>query len=171
MNKEELAAYQRAWRAANLEKIRAKQKEYYLANRDGICAQARAHRLANLKKDKKQQRANYLSHRQERLAWMKAYYATHKKEQMAYKRMKKYGMSQDDFDALLEKQGMACAICHRDDWPGKHLPHVDHDHKSGKIRGILCSKCNTALGLVNESLEIIKSMENYIRKNQRGDDK
>jgi hypothetical protein len=51
---------------------------------------------------------------------------------------------------MLERQGNKCALC-RQDWHGfstskGDLPHVDHCHRTGKVRGILCGNCNTALG-------------------------
>jgi len=69
-----------------------------------------------------------------------------------------YGLLPEDFDALLAKQDGRCAIC------GDILtsPHVDHCHKSGRVRGLLCSYCNHAVGDVRERLDIVDSLRNYI---------
>lgn len=60
-----------------------------------------------------------------------------------------YGMTLADFDALLLKQGDVCAICFGP--KGARQWHVDHDHKTGAVRGILCNNCNTGLGLFKEN--------------------
>ncbi|HZN12852.1 MAG TPA: endonuclease VII domain-containing protein [Acidimicrobiales bacterium] len=57
---------------------------------------------------------------------------------------RKYGITQADYEALLAKQDGGCAICGRE--PGKFSLHVDHDHKTNTIRGLLCFRCNNALG-------------------------
>lgn len=71
----------------------------------------------------------------------------------------KYGMSVEDFDSMSASQGFACAIC-------KIIPtatlHVDHDHQTGKVRGLLCSKCNTALGLLKDSTEFLARAITYL---------
>jgi hypothetical protein len=63
---------------------------------------------------------------------------------------RKYGITSADFDAILKRQRAACAICRcgevargRD---GKKRLKVDHDHATGRVRGLLCNACNTALG-------------------------
>jgi hypothetical protein len=78
---------------------------------------------------------------------------------------REYGIGLDDFDRLLEKQEGRCAIC-RTDVPGGPTPtsrfHVDHDHHSGKVRGLLCRACNMALGLLKEDRERIEALLAYL---------
>lgn len=54
-------------------------------------------------------------------------------------------MTIEQYDALVEEQLGFCAICHRN--PGPRGLDVDHDHRTGEVRGLLCSRCNTGLGL------------------------
>jgi len=68
----------------------------------------------------------------------------------AYHRKWKYGLVADDYDDLLAAQDGRCAIC----LERKPLS-VDHDHRSGKVRGLLCAKCNSAIGLVGEDPAVL----------------
>jgi hypothetical protein len=63
-----------------------------------------------------------------------------------------------------QKQSGICEICHQPEINKRQVISIDHDHKTGKIRGILCSKCNTTLGLVNDSVEILQQAIKYLRK-------
>lgn len=62
-----------------------------------------------------------------------------------------YGLELDDYAKMFEAQGGVCAICAQP--PGDQLLQVDHDHRTGKVRGLLCHKCNKALGLLGEQVE------------------
>lgn len=64
----------------------------------------------------------------------------------------RYGLSEDDFDRMVKDQDGVCAICHRD--PGYRL-FIDHCHKTGKVRGLVCSKCNGALGWLENNRDRI----------------
>lgn len=72
-------------------------------------------------------------------------------------------ISKKDFIKYLELQDNKCLICGDKFIDSKHI-HVDHDHTTGKFRGILCNNCNTGIGNSMESIEILKNMINYIEK-------
>lgn len=59
--------------------------------------------------------------------------------------VRKYGISLEDYNDMMEKQQGMCPICGSNLVPGR-LTHVDHCHSTGKVRGLLCSPCNRALG-------------------------
>ena len=80
-----------------------------------------------------------------------------------------YGITRDDYDAMKLAQGGVCAICGLPQVIAKKsaVPlelHVDHDHKTGKVRGLLCMRCNTGLAHVEKEgwLERVKE---YLEKN------
>jgi hypothetical protein len=73
-----------------------------------------------------------------------------------------YGISQEQYDLMLEQQDGKCAICHYPPEDGSVL-HIDHCHKSGKLRKLLCSYCNQALGLFRDDAERIAAAAEYIR--------
>lgn len=79
---------------------------------------------------------------------------------------RKYGMTLEAYDLIHKSQKGCCAICKKDLDTG-YLAHVDHDHKDGTIRGILCRWCNTGLGNFKDSQENLKSAAAYLKKHQK----
>lgn len=65
-----------------------------------------------------------------------------------YKLQKKYGLTLAEYDAILTAQGNGCALCGQPRLARQRALAVDHDHATGRIRGILCAPCNTLLGRV-----------------------
>lgn len=86
-----------------------------------------------------------------------------KKSQLK-KVLRKLGMTEDDFDALLRKQDNKCAICKSAPPQGRTTRfHIDHNHSTGLHRGLLCSDCNTALGLLRDDPAILLAAIEYLR--------
>ena len=76
---------------------------------------------------------------------------------------KNYGITIKQYDILFAKQNGVCAICHKPEGVSKYLC-VDHNHNSGKVRGLLCRKCNLALGHIDDSILILEEMIKYLKK-------
>lgn len=74
-----------------------------------------------------------------------------------------HGMTESDFQALLSQQDGKCAICLREPDDISRF-HIDHDHKTGTRRGILCHYCNTAIGSLGEDRETIFRALAYLEK-------
>ncbi len=74
-----------------------------------------------------------------------------------------YGLTLEMYDELLASQDGCCAIC-RDFSRGRPL-HVDHCHTTGRVRGILCFTCNTALGKFRDSRDLLQKADQYLAKN------
>ena len=83
-----------------------------------------------------------------------------------------YGISLEAYRVLFESQSGLCAICGRAEVPfiiknndmGKL--RIDYNHVTGKVRGLLCFKCNTALGMAEDNIDILKKMIDYIEKHK-----
>ena len=85
-----------------------------------------------------------------------------------HKLMKKYGLTSIEVEEMLIKQQHRCHICEtkfKDTMKGKrmfNIPYVDHDHKTGNVRGILCGNCNTGLGHFKDSPMLLKRAIEYL---------
>ena len=80
-----------------------------------------------------------------------------------------YGMTLLEYNKMLEEQNEVCAICKQPevaiDCNGKiRILAVDHCHKTMKVRGLLCNKCNLALGHVEDDIEILRAMITYLEQ-------
>ena len=81
-----------------------------------------------------------------------------------------YGISLDDYLKMLESQNNTCAICSKKETRINpktkriHLLSVDHNHKTGKVRGLLCMKCNPGIGNFQEDVDLLQSAIKYIQK-------
>lgn len=77
--------------------------------------------------------------------------------------LKKYGLTPESWDALFVEQGRACAAC-LTDTPTKIGWVVDHCHDTNRVRGILCSKCNTASGMVKDNPATLRALAGYLER-------
>jgi hypothetical protein len=81
-----------------------------------------------------------------------------------------YGLMPDDYDRLLNKQGGRCAICQAKTPKRRGISSdriewcVDHDHRTGKVRGLLCYACNAALGCLDDDIDLFESAIHYLVK-------
>ena len=106
------------------------------------------------------------AHPEEHRARNKTWREANPEQERARKIKYRHGLSQDEFNAMLEAQGNVCAICGTAKW-GSQGPHVDHDHKTEKIRGILCKTCNVGLGQLGDCVERIRDALGYLEQARR----
>lgn len=74
-----------------------------------------------------------------------------------------YGITINDYNLMFTNQKGCCAICNIHQSKLKRPLDVDHDHTTGEIRGLLCSKCNTGIGLFNDNIELLSLSINYLQ--------
>ena len=80
--------------------------------------------------------------------------------------LKKNGVdvSADDFHKLIDEQNGLCAICGHKPLPKEKRLSIDHDHKTNKVRGLLCSNCNAGLGMFKDDIDFLNSAIRYLNK-------
>lgn len=78
-----------------------------------------------------------------------------------------YGMTLEEFEAMLAAQGGRCAICSATEAGGKSGRwHVDHDHLTGSVRGILCHSCNVSIGHFKDDPMLLLAAAEYLIRHQ-----
>lgn len=77
---------------------------------------------------------------------------------------KEFGITLEEYENRFEEQRGCCSICGEHQSKLKRRLAVDHDHKTGKVRSLLCGKCNTGLGQFNDDEELLVAAANYLRK-------
>lgn len=79
-----------------------------------------------------------------------------------------YGISLEQYNEMLDAQGGVCAVCGKPETAKSNFKKrtkvlaVDHDHETGEIRGLLCNKCNTAIGLLNDDISLFDKATRYL---------
>jgi len=139
---------QRRWYLKNKEKAKKKANETYNLNKDKISFKRKLDRKLNPDKYKQAAKKRYNPLKSKEYSWKNAGIVD---------------MSIERYNELLDKQNHKCAICTEPSINFKKALAVDHNHKTGKVRGILCDNCNRALGYLKESEEIIINLLNYVK--------
>jgi hypothetical protein len=84
-----------------------------------------------------------------------------------YNMKRNYGISKDQWEAMFDAQGKACAICAADEPGANHGWHTDHIHGTKIVRGILCHQCNTMLGRAKDNPDVLLKGAEYLRKHAK----
>jgi Recombination endonuclease VII len=122
------------------------QRAYYHRTKDQRTPEQREHRRQYLKDYRRRNRAKL------------------QPKQQATERERLYRLSEAEFRSLMEQQGSECAICTR----LLTDPIVDHDHATGKVRGLLCRRCNTGIGMLEDNPDTLMRAADYILRSWFG---
>lgn len=79
-----------------------------------------------------------------------------------YEAKNRYGITEDEYKKLYKAQNGKCAICETPESELKRRLHIDHDHKTGKIRGLLCFLCNAGMGKFKDDPVLLKKAQEYL---------
>lgn len=82
------------------------------------------------------------------------------------RRFRTYGITENEYNAILERQGGRCGICRTDD-PGAKGWAIDHCHESELVRGVLCGRCNSGIGLLRDDHRVIAAAAEYVKRNRQ----
>lgn len=168
--------------------------ERYVVNKDCVaCGPAKKQRVSREKRDQHNaaRRAKYAQDpklRERRSALNKQYHEAHGEELKTKLRLRRatdpewreeqnakrrgrpqrhvhlkhfYGMTEEQYAAMFASQGGCCAICQQ---PSLRTLHVDHCHRTGKIRALLCTHCNNALGAMHDDPARLRAAADYLEK-------
>lgn len=136
--------YHANYHRLNRDKILAKKKLYRVAHRDKILADLRLYYIKNAETLKKN---------------ASLYAATHRTERKAAVLQRCYGLSWAEYQKLLISQKERCNVCDR-----QLKLYVDHDHKTNKVRGLLCSNYNSGLGHFRDSSALLTAAISYLER-------
>jgi Tfp pilus assembly major pilin PilA len=128
------------------------------------CKIKQANEWGSKNKDKvKEYRRKSFERNPEAVRASKKKWADANKDKIVNKRLKHlFGITLEDYEELLEAQQFSCAICGVSECStGKNFA-VDHNHETGEIRGLLCKKCNTGLGIFRDSPALIGNAYQYL---------
>lgn len=118
--------------------------DWHQANKEKCRIRSAMWRIANPEKYKAIRKRSYLK-RQDKILYAK------------------YGISWKKYQEINISQNGVCAICKRECTCGRKLA-VDHAHKTGVVRGLLCSRCNRGIGLFGDSADMLDAASNYLKK-------
>ena len=136
-------------------------------------AWGKQYNIANVEKLRARRKINYQATREQRLAYGKAYRLTHRESGNLARRRNRikylYNLSLSGYAQMFAEQNGRCAICKRPELRLKRNGSpfnlsIDHDHKTDKVRNLLCYTCNSILGYVQEDILIARSVVAYLER-------
>lgn len=146
--KEKLRESQHDWYTRNREKLSERNRNWRAENRERDRAHKKTQRARNPEKDKEYKR-NWIARNPEKA-----------REISRRKTAKRHGLSFEQYDAFMSRT--LCEICASP--TRKHKRCLDHCHTSGKVRGMLCMKCNMGLGLFNDNPTKMLAAASYLKR-------
>lgn len=154
------------------EKILEQKRESWSRHSARYAAERRARWAADPERYRAFSRQNYWKHREKRLEYFQKYRIENLEELRKKWRLKKYGLTDEEFTCKLEECAGLCEICSADLFAvvskikgrDRLTLSVDHDHVTGAARGLLCAHCNKALGLFKDDPVRMRAAADYIEK-------
>ena len=143
-------------------------KSYYENNKKKMIAKAAAWSKANRGRISDLRKRPESNHKMHSKKWREANKArADRLSRKSYLR-KKYGITIEQYEAMICEHNNVCVICFRSPRGNgsRAKLHIDHCHETGKIRGLICPNCNTALGMVEDNTNILKRMIEYVERHK-----
>ena len=150
------------------------QRESYLRKKDGIETERKSREYSDyVKLTDKESRRLYRERHKEKIIERNKLYNKEKRSTVVKNRnlKKDFGLTLEQFNSMLESQNFKCKICKKEETAKTTIGEtktlaVDHCHQSGKIRGLLCSKCNRGLGFFQDSQENLLEAIKYLQESE-----
>lgn len=108
---------------------------------------------------------NYINNKSYYAKQTMIYQKNNPEKRHGYRLVAKYGITTEIYNKMLEEQDYKCKICKtvNSGSSNKRKLSVDHNHSTGKVRGLLCDNCNKSLGLLKDSIDTLKNMIDYLQ--------
>ena len=164
--------YNSEYRKKNAERLKANGRRYYEENKERLIAQNRK-RHRERREVYAAARKAWWEQNKDRIAGERVANRSVNTYRSWVRRLKKHGLTPEDYDRMLAEQNGGCAICGSADAGragggksdgGESSFAVDHCHATGIVRGLLCHQCNLALGLLGDDPERAAAASRYLRK-------
>jgi len=97
------------------------------------------------------------------------YFPNRNKQKVHQNNIKRYGITTIQYEQMLLKQNNNCAICDKSSFDFKRRLHIDHNHSSGQIRGLLCVNCNHGLSIIERNNSFFDKAKLYLEKYKKVD--
>lgn len=171
----------KAYYTRNKKAVKARVKRYREKNKVRVAEKSRQYAAANSQHIADYQKQWRESHANERKAYAAAYYKNnpgrypkttseqnarnYEKKEREKHLVRKFGIDSKGYQDLLTAQNGKCAICGTDRAGGKSKKgrfHVDHCHATGRVRGLLCARCNLGLGSFLDSVTVLEKAIDYL---------
>lgn len=136
-------------------------KLYYEKNKERISARNKLWKKNNSEKVKEHRRITYRNNHEKVLEKSRLYRSSLSPERKLKLKLRPYGLSVEEFIEIVDKQENKCAICGEKPKHNRRLA-IDHNHITGQVRGLLCFKCNSSIGLLGEDLSILNKIIEYL---------
>jgi hypothetical protein len=137
-------------------------RKYHQKNREANCARSKKWREDNEKSYRAKKRAYYLKHKDLIRVKAKQWDLEHQEESWANDIRYRFGLTSVKYYAILKDQGGVCKICGNPPKGKQKRLCVDHDHKTGVIRGLLCEHCNRGLGCFKDDPALLGTAMDYL---------
>ena len=163
-NKERCKKVAEEYRLNHKEEIVIRGKKYYEKNRTKILEKSKNHHQKNKHNLRYVEiRKKYIQeHKEEKKKYNKEYDSKRIEIKREHNLLREYGITIKDYNDLFIKQNGKCAIC--GNLPNKRGLFVDHDHETGKIRGLLCHNCNIGLGMFYDNNILLQNATKYLEE-------
>lgn len=146
-----------------MNKNKESKKKYYLKNKEYILKRNKLYRDNNKEKISAQKKEWARKNSDNLVIKVREYRRKNRDKTKKWNTKQRYNLDLEDVNNILIKQNNLCKICN----DSLTQYHIDHNHKTNFVRGILCKKCNTGLGMFRDNTDYLFSAIEYLKENEK----
>jgi hypothetical protein len=149
------------------DRIKAKSAKYYEDNKPKVLARIKQSNFENPIPNRERAKKFAKKNPERVKKYMEQWLENHPEQRKVFmrnSRIRKYGIQPEIYYKLLNEQENRCAICKQEE--EKRNLSIDHCHKTGRVRGLLCSNCNRGIGFLKDNVQFLKNAVQYLAENK-----